>query len=212
LFAAAAILTLILSGTVPEGNRAAKLPAHLRSFGARRGFPDSLFLLPLWVLLCREGSAGFVLSAILAILFQLLRDPVLELFISRHYRSSRSFLQNFRGRCIPSLIFIIVYMVIGIFGALSPLTLLLGLSVFAVLGIMVLRTKLVLGLKRGHIRFVPICIAGSSRIPVPAPWFILPFALASLGVLFFSLSQNPGANIGAELADWEGLPLPSPAD
>jgi hypothetical protein len=218
LFSAAAILTLILSGMVPEGNRAAKLPAHLRSRGAPPppkggflGFPDSLFLLPLWVLLCREGSAGFVLSAILAILFRLLRDPVLELFISRHYRSSRSFLRDFRGRWLLSLIFIAAYMVIGIFCSLSPLTLLLGLSVFVVLGAQVLRTKLVLGLKRGHIRFVPIRISGSSRIPVPAPWFVLPFALASLGFLFFSLSQNPGA-MQAELAGWEGLPLLNAAD
>jgi hypothetical protein len=107
---------------------------------------------------------------------------------------------------VLSLVFVAAYVLIGVFSSLSPLTLLLGLSVFAVLGVQILGTKLALSLKRGHIRFVPIRI--SARAPVPAPWFILPFALVSLAVLFFSGTDT----IQAELAGWEGLPLVNASD
>jgi hypothetical protein len=48
---------------------------------------------------------------------------------------------------------------------------------------------------------------------VPAPWFILPLTLVSLGILFLSFSQNPETNtIQAEMAGWEGVSLLSAAD
>jgi hypothetical protein len=191
LFAIAATLTLILAG----------------------GAPGSLFLLPLWILLCREGSTGFALSAVLALLAGTLRDPALELFVSRHYTTSRALLKDFAVSWVLALFFIVFYILIGIFGALSPLVLCLSLAAFAVLGALTLRIELALGLKRGHVRFVPIRISGHSRHSTPLPWLVLPFALASLGFLFLSDALNPGTdNIQAELADWEGVPLISPAD
>jgi hypothetical protein len=178
-----------------------------------RGLPDGLFLLPLWVLLCREGSAGFALSAVLAALFHTLRDPVREIFISRHYRTSRIFLRDFVPSWVLALVFTAAYTLIGIAGLLPPLILLSGIGGFAVLGAVILRITLAMSLKRGHIRFVPVRISGSFPITVSLPWFILPFAAASLGIFFLSLVQNPGPDaIRTAFAEWEGTPLVSPAD
>jgi hypothetical protein len=196
-FAVAAALTLILAGDAP----------------------GSFFLLPIWLLLCREGSTGFALSAVLALLFRTLREPVLELFISRHYKTSRTFLRDFAGSWAFAPILIVFYMLIGISGVLDLPVLILGIAAFAALGVITLRIELALSLKRGHVRFLPIRISGAGRPSAPLPWFVLPFALASLGILvLFAFGGhaglgNPGnGDVQTALADWEGVPLVMAAD
>jgi hypothetical protein len=177
------------------------------------GLPGSLFLLPLWVLLCREGSAGFALSAVLTVLFHALRDPVREIFIFRHHWTSGIFFRDFVPSWGLALVFIAVYALIGIVGFLPLPVLLLGIGGFAVLGAVILRITLMVSLKRGHIRFVPVRISDSSQTAVSLPWVILPFAAASLGVFFLSLIQNPSQGaMRTALVDWEGTPLVSPVD
>jgi hypothetical protein len=176
LFTAAAALTLVFSGA-PLANA---------------------FFLPLWAVLSGMGTGGFVLSALLAALSRILREPVREYFTVQRYEDTRPFLhgawgmaeywgnvlKSFRGTCILSLVFLAAYTATAIAAALPAATVISAFFFFLGILCLSLWTESSRGGKQGHVRFLPVPIADVSLKPSFFSQIMVPFALASLGFLF----------------------------
>jgi hypothetical protein len=200
--------------TPPEGTRSVVLPGIL--FIPAAAFTLFLsgealltaFFLPLWAVLAGQGVPGFAVLAILAGLFRFLREPVRDYFMVRRY--GKSSWQPLWGALPQGILFLVALGGIMIFGAVRPLTVILGFLFFlALLGVS-LWAESHREARRGHIRFRQVPITGIHRgfalRPSPCVRIMAPFTLAALVLLL-----APGARIPhASSRDWTGWKSPLP--
>jgi hypothetical protein len=195
------------------------LAAAATVFFSRTPLPCAV-LLPVLAPLLFAGPPGFALSAALAGLQAMLREPAREYFISRRY-GYRRFLRGpsryrdlwvrlgiFRRRGGAPLVFILAYGIICGIGGVSPV---LGLAFFAsFVGVFFLSlwAESCPGENPGHVRFIPVVILDFSVKRLFPPKIILPFSLASLLSLFVS----PLLTAPSGLPAGEAVPLVSPAE
>jgi hypothetical protein len=146
----------------------------------------------------RNAPLGFALSAVLAGLFRVLRDPLGECAARRRYGrkpGGADLFRLFRPQWLLGAVLLAVYGIICVSGGIA-LPGLGGLAVFA--GILRFALAAESGRREGHIRFLPAPIRGFSLKRAPFPGVMIPFALASLAFLLVPpLFSGPAAVAGA---------------
>jgi hypothetical protein len=155
-----------------------------------------VFQLPL---LLATGQAGFfsiVLAATLTGIWELLREPLLELFASRRYnrkvldyagsgfRGVRERLRPFRFNLFLALLFLLFLLAFSFGGFLNPLLLLAVCASFAFLYFLSFKTEDERMRKNRHMQFTPVLL-----LPHKAKTFsffplLLPFGLLAISALF----------------------------
>jgi hypothetical protein len=157
-----------------------------------------LFIFQLPVLLA-TGQAGFfsiILAAILTGIWELLREPLSELFASRRYnrrppdyagsgfRGIRERLNPFRLNLFFALLFFVFLLAFSFMGLLNPLLLLAVCASFSFLYFLSFRTEEERMRRRSHIQFTPVLL-----LPYRVKTFsffplLLPFGLLAITALF----------------------------
>jgi hypothetical protein len=155
-----------------------------------------VFQLPL---LLATGLAGFfsiILAATMTGIWELLREPFLELFASRRYdrkvldyagsgfRGVRERLRPFRLNLFLALLFFAFLLAFSFFGLLYPLLLLAVCAGFTFLYFLSFKTEKERMRKNRHIQFTPVLL-----LPHKAKTFsffplLLPFGLLAISALF----------------------------
>jgi len=163
-----------------------------------------LFVFQLPVLLS-TGHAGFfslILAAVLTGIWELLREPLLELFASRRYnRKARDYagsgfrgvkecLRPFRLNLLFALLFFAFLPACSIAGLINPFLLLSACASFAFVYFLSFKTEEERMRKRSHIQFTPVLL-----LPYKAKTFslfplLLPFCL--LAIFSFFLPSGYG--------------------
>jgi hypothetical protein len=157
-----------------------------------------LFIFQLPVLLA-AGKAGFfslVLAAILTGIWELLREPLLELSASRRYnrrprdyagsgfRGVRERLKPFRLNLLLALLFFAFLAASSFVGLINPLLLLAVCASFVFLHFLSFKTEEERMRRRSHIQFTPVLLLNHRVKTFSFFPLLLPFGLLSVTALF----------------------------
>jgi hypothetical protein len=177
--------------STPEPRRSPLVPALLFMAAAAltlllaREIHIMLFFLPLWAPLAGLGAAGFALTAVLAGLAGVLREPAREYFVSRRYGAAGGRLPS-PGVWALSGLFLAAAALLAVFGRYPPLTVPAALILVPLVLCCALRTESCRGIREGHIRFKPVQIAPRSRRTGACSPILVPFALAAVALPLLS--------------------------
>jgi hypothetical protein len=145
--------------------------------------------------LLATGQAGFfsiILAAILTGIWELLREPLSELFASRRYnrrprdyagsgfRGIRERLNPFRLNLFFALLFFVFLLAFSFMGLLNPLLLLAVCASFTFLYFLSFKTEE----ERSHIQFTPVLLLPYRVKTFSLSPLLLPFGLLAISALF----------------------------
>jgi hypothetical protein len=150
----------------------------------------ALFFLPLWAPLAGLGAAGFSLTAVLAGLSRILREPAREYFVARRYGTAAGTAMPPAEVWVLSGLLLAAAALLGIVGRLPLLTVPAALVLAPLVLCFALWTESCRG--GGHIRFTPVPITPLARRPGACSPVMVPFALAALALPALS-GVFPGA-------------------
>jgi Ca2+/Na+ antiporter len=155
-----------------------------------------VFQLPLLLATGKAGFFSIILAAVMSGIWELLREPLLELFASRRYdrkaldyagpgfRGIKERLRPFRLNLLFALLFLAFLLAFSFIGFLNPLLLLAVCASFALLYFLSFKTEKERTLKNRHTRFTPVLL-----LPHKAKTFsffplLLPFGFLAVTALF----------------------------
>ena len=158
------------------------------------------------------GPSAFVLAAILSGIWELCREPLIELSAARRYkRGYKDYagaglrglwerLKPFKINCLLVLLLLLIYTVYSVTGKLSPLPVIAGCLCFFLLYFFSLKADAGRVRKSRHVPFTPVPLFPYRTRTFSLSPLLLPFAVVSVFALALSL-VFPGGNFGLRRQD-----------
>jgi len=167
-----------------------------------------VFQIPVLLLFAPSGFYSLVLAAILAGIWELLREPLGELSAAFHYRRSyweyagagikgiMEGIKPFRKNLYLVLLLLLLFAAFSFFGIITPIFLGIVLVLFALLCFIALKVEAERVRRNRHILFTPVMLLPQKVKTYSFFPLLLPFALISLFALFLpqaypELNINP---------------------
>jgi hypothetical protein len=164
-----------------------------------------IFQFPVFLAAGYAGFFSIILSAILTGIWELLREPLLELFASRRYRRSagqglkgiKERFKPFRLNFIFALFLFVFLPALSLAGLLNPLLLLAVCASFALLYFLSFKNEDKRARRRSHIQFTPVLLLPRRARTFSFFPLLLPFALLAIPALFLPKGLRGTSHIDA---------------
>jgi Ca2+/Na+ antiporter len=170
-----------------------------------------LFIFQLPVLLA-AGYAGFfsiIVAAFLTGIWELMREPLLELFVSRRYNRRQTDyagpgfmgtikrLKPFRLNLLLALLFFAFLTVFSFVGLLAPLPLLAIFASFALFYFLSFKNEEKRSRRRNHLQFIPVLLLPNRAKTFSFFPILLPFVLLAIPALFLPKGFSESSPVDA---------------
>ena len=182
--------------------------ACLGAFLLSRKKLSFFFQLPVLLSFCLGGIAGIALAGLLAGIWELLREPLLQLSAARRYNQLSSdiaeqdnngiweWLKPYKTNLFFTVLFSIFIIIIIITADLSFVPILIGITLLCLINYQYFSFESNTAGKGRHIPFIPVLLFPHKTKTFSLFPFLLPFALLSLSAFILSVFfSNPMDNI-----------------
>jgi hypothetical protein len=169
------------------------------AFGLARSRRLFVFQMPVLLAFGRGGLSAFVPAAILAGIWELLREPLRELAASRGYDRKafdyagkglggiRERLRPFRANTLLVLAFLVLLPVFSVIAGLPPVPVAAGCAFFFLICFLSYRVEAERAIKTRHVMFTPVLMFPVKARTFSLAPFLLPFCAGAALALFIPL-------------------------